>query len=351
VTLGEGPLTARIMIVGEAWGEEEERLSRPFVGPAGYELERMLKEAGISRSECYLTNLVNARPPGNDLDKWIARNKKAITPEHVALRNKMVLPCILEGYKSLRFEIGQIKPTLIIALGNAAMWALTEHWGIQRYRGSMLITETMKVVPIKVIPTYHPAEILRQWSLRSTTVQDLRRAERESKSRIYTHPQWNFTVRPTFSQVEGILSFLLGKLDETFMSPSKWIDFDLETDIWTNHIKCAGLSWSLTEAICIPFIGNSRRAYWTEEEEAKIIYDLYQILTHPNVKVRGQNLLFDCQYTYRWWSFTPRVAQDTMISWHVAMAGLPKKLDFQASLLCDHYTQWKPERVKEKEGG
>ncbi|MFS2212853.1 hypothetical protein, partial [Kosakonia cowanii] len=64
---------------------------------------------------------------------------------------------------------------------------------------------------------------------------------------------------------------------------------------------------------------------------------------HPNVLVRGQNLLYDAQYTYRHWHFVPRVAQDTMISHHTMWAGLPKRLDFQASMYCDHYVYWKDE--------
>ena len=54
------------MLVGEAWGEQEEYQRTPFVGASGAELNRMLHEAGIMRSECFVTNLVNARPPSND---------------------------------------------------------------------------------------------------------------------------------------------------------------------------------------------------------------------------------------------------------------------------------------------
>ena len=67
ISKGDGPPSARIMIVGEAWGEIEERAGAPFQGPSGQLLNSMLHEAGIMRSECYATNLVNARPPYNDL--------------------------------------------------------------------------------------------------------------------------------------------------------------------------------------------------------------------------------------------------------------------------------------------
>ena len=57
-----------ITIVGEAWGEHEAIQKRPFVGPSGYELTRMLNEAGIDRGSCYLTNVINRRPPGNRIE-------------------------------------------------------------------------------------------------------------------------------------------------------------------------------------------------------------------------------------------------------------------------------------------
>lgn len=73
------------------------------------------------------------------------------------------------------------------------------------------------------------------------------------------------------------------------------------------------------------------------------MHKLYKLLTHKRVKVRGQNLLFDCQYTYRYWHFIPNVGQDTMISQHSCFCALPKGLDFLGSLYADWYTNWKME--------
>ena len=65
----------------------------------------MLGEAGISRSECYVTNVCRERPPGNDITAFIAQSKKEITPVHVKLRDKYVLPVIIEGYRLLITEL------------------------------------------------------------------------------------------------------------------------------------------------------------------------------------------------------------------------------------------------------
>jgi uracil-DNA glycosylase family 4 len=320
------------MIVGEAPGWEEEAAGEPFVGASGKELNRMLHEAGISRSECFTTNVCRERPPANDINHFIAKAKKDITHEHTQLRNKWVKRPILEGYDLLQKEIRMVSPNIIITLGNTPLWALTGLWGITKWRGSMLRSD---IAGTRILPTYHPAAILRQWDWRAIAVHDLRRAAKY-RDLDYPVPKWNFIVRPSFT---AAVSTLRDLLDRAASGPLE-LSFDLETR--SGHIACAGISWSLNDAISIPFMCvENQEGYWREDEEAEIVYLLYQVLTHPNVQVVGQNLLYDSQYTYRHWCFVPRVKQDTMISHHVAFAGLPKRLDFQASMYCNQYVYWK----------
>lgn len=139
---GEGPPYASVMIVGEAPGEEEARQGRPFVGPSGYELDRMLGEAGIARAECYVTNIARERPPNNDIAVWIAQSKKEITEQHTQFRDKWVLPPIIEGIKLLIVEMEAIAPNVVIALGGTSLWVLTGKSGIQKWRASMLSIDT-----------------------------------------------------------------------------------------------------------------------------------------------------------------------------------------------------------------
>lgn len=331
MVMPEGPIPARIMIVGEAPGVDEERSGLPFQGASGQELNRMLHEVGIMRGECFVTNVCRARPPGNNINAFIALKKKDITPQHVALRDKMVLPVVKQGYDLLLKEIAMVQPEVIIALGNVAMWALTGNWSITKWRGSQLKFGDK----VTVIPTYHPAAILRQWEWRAVGVADLRRAKK-----VLTHPpkkpDWDFIISPTYQTVCDVLYGL--EIDAA--SKELWIDFDLETR--AGHIACAGLSWSKTEAICIPFMQSGRPdGYWNLEEETQIIWRLRSLLTNPNVKVRWQNGLYDAQYTWRHWHFIPNGAQDTMLSQHTLFVGLPKALDFQASMYCDYYEYWK----------
>ncbi len=343
--MGEGPIPAKIMLVGEYWGEEEARKQVPFQGPSGQELNRMLHEAGLMRSECYCTNVFNSAPQQGEAASWIALKKKDITKAYVPMRDKMVLPILVEAYDRLLREIGMVQPNIIVALGGTALWVLTGATGILKWRGSQLTTTAHN---IKCIPAVNPAAILREFTLRPTAVLDLRRAARERETKEYTNvPKWNFIIRPSISMALGTLEDLTQRVEQGLL---EWIDFDLETK--AGHIDCAGISWSRVEAICIPLMSRSNQAgYWSTEEEAAVVFALFRLLTHPKVKVRGQNLLYDCQYTFRHWHFVPRVAQDTMLSHHSCFSGMKKSLDFQASMYADFYVQWKPDKSSWKEGG
>jgi len=333
---GEGPIPSRIMLVGEAPGEQEERAGVPFVGASGHELNRMLHEAGIMRSECYVTNVCKIRPPGNQLSAFIAKTKKAITPAHRQLRDKWCTSEVHDGYAELLAELEMVQPNVIVAFGNLALWALTGNWGVLKWRGSLLGGGSSP----KVIPTIHPASVLREWSQRAVVLNDLRRVKRHMGSRTYENkPEWKFQVRPTFAEVT---KFLDQAYAFAHLNRGVWFDFDIETR--SGHIDCIGLSWSRTEAICIPFMTHANKeGYWSAAEEAIIVYRLYGLLTNPYVNVRWQNGLYDAQYVHRHWHFIPRGAQDTMISQHSLFAALPKGLGFIASMYADWYVYWKDE--------
>jgi DNA polymerase I-like protein with 3'-5' exonuclease and polymerase domains len=158
-------------------------------------------------------------------------------------------------------------------------------------------------------------------------------------SRVYENrPNWKFQVRPSF---EAVSHCLIDRFAAAEAGPL-WLDFDIETR--GGHIDCIGFSWSRTEGICIPLMTRANlQGYWSADEEAKIVFSLYKLLTHPNVRVRWQNGLYDAQYVYRHWHFIPRGVQDTMISQHSVFAALPKGLSFLASMYADWYVYWKDE--------
>ena len=142
---GEGPKSARIMLVGEMAGDREDREGRPFVGPAGRELDRALDAAGIDRQQVYVTNVVKHF-------KFEERGKRRI---HQTPRKGEVDACM----PWLDTEIKLIRPRGLVALGATAAKALLgSSFRLTQHRGELLESDLAPVVAA----TIHPSAIVRQ---------------------------------------------------------------------------------------------------------------------------------------------------------------------------------------------
>ena len=143
VVFGEGSPEAELMFVGEAPGATEDRLGRPFVGPAGEKLDDMIKAMGMAREDVYIANVLKTRPPNN---------RTPMRDESEA--------CGLW----LAAQVAVVQPSVIVALGGpAAKLLLRTEVGITRLRGAwggVLVNG----IEIPVMPTYHPAYVLRQYT-------------------------------------------------------------------------------------------------------------------------------------------------------------------------------------------
>ncbi len=143
---GEGPTRAQIMLVGEQPGDQEDRDGRPFVGPAGKLLDRALEQAGLDRSQVYLTNVVKHF-------KWVAaaRGKKRI---HKKPRYSEIHAC----RPWLDAELRVVKPRVLVCLGStAAQSLLGRNFSVMRQRGKLIASPLAPVV----MATVHPSSILR----------------------------------------------------------------------------------------------------------------------------------------------------------------------------------------------
>lgn len=346
---GKGPKPAKIMIVGEAPGANEELRGEPFVGQSGDELTRMLAEAGINRDECYVTNVCKFRPPNNELWRFFHSNDETKKLKPQAVNGLFPRQEVIDGLNELQIEIELVQPNIIIAVGNYSFWALSNNVnikneegfkvpvGVGTWRGS-IIPPNETYHGRKIIPIYHPAAILRMWEWRKITVHDLNRARRDSESPIYETPPYRFIVRPSYTDT---IKWLNGLIADANAGPLK-LAIDIETRL--GHIACIGIAWSDFDAICIPFITkDSLQGYFTPYEEAAIIWFLYRLFTHPNVQAIGQNFAYDMQYIARRWGFIFHLHADTMLTQHVLFPGMPKTLDYIASLWCKFYCYWKDE--------
>lgn len=161
---GEGPWNARLVLVGEQPGDEEDLQGRPFVGPAGRLLDQLLEEAGIDRNSVYLTNAVKHF-------KWEPRGKRRL---HKSPSQREVAACEVW----LRGELERLRPKVVVALGATALRALAPDAGpVGKSRGKLLTTYTGSAV----VATWHPSALLRardesMETMRAEVVEDLRRA-------------------------------------------------------------------------------------------------------------------------------------------------------------------------------
>lgn len=322
-----GPDDAKVLIVGEAPGEHEDRELRAFVGSSGAELDRQLAEARFVASACRFTNAIRFRPQGNEIDlAFCSSKKRAEECGATTLAGRYALPVAVDGWNELRDEIAAISPSVIIAVGGTALWATTGKEGIDAWRGSEI--PCIHDGNITVVPTYHPAGILRSWENRHLAIHDLKRANRVLQFGRTPAPTWNFRVRPSFETVMECLDLA---------ESTQEIAVDIETK--RLHIVCVGIAWDRYNAVCIPFVDRFGAPYWGEHEELIIIERLQKLLsTH---RVIGQNFHYDAQYFSRRQLVIPSCSFDTLLAQHVLFPGTPKDLAHLSSLYCPYHVYWK----------
>src|SRR5260370_14837233 len=119
----------KLALVGEAWGEREERERAPFVGPTGHLLNEMLKDAGIIRADWLLTNVFSLRPERNKIEALCGHKKEALLGyppllSRAEFRGTYVRAEFEPELRRLGDELIEANPNLVVALGNTASWAL-----------------------------------------------------------------------------------------------------------------------------------------------------------------------------------------------------------------------------------
>jgi len=332
-----GPKDARIAFVGEAPGEMEEQFGIPFVGKAGQEFTALLQESGIERSQCYLTNVLFTRPPNNKMESFLV-SKKDCPPGYplppLSL-GKYLHPDLLHELDRLWAELESLRPNLVVALGNTALWALTNSGAIGSSRGTVM--ESTLLPGLKVLPTYHPAAVLRNWAWRVVVLQDLAKAKREMEFPEIRRTERRILINPRF---EETLLWLLDAQRAPILS------CDIETE--KRQITSIAFATTPSNILVIPFWNkeHSDWSHWTEFEECEIWHEMHALLSsHP--RVLFQNGLYDVQYLWNMLVPVPGFLEDTMILHHAMYPELPKSLAFLGSIYTNDVA-WK--KMRERHG-
>jgi len=277
---GFGPKDAKIVVVGEGPGLQEDARGLPFVGPSGLLLRRMMQQAGIDYREIYFTNIVRCLPKSEDPKKQV----RAPTYEEMDICTPF-----------LEQELNTIKPTIIVPAGNVALRYFLEqkNKNITSHRGLEIWSEKYKC---KIMPIYHPAAVIRNPKFESVTIQDLIRINNSQTSK-----------NPTpLGLGDYVVVDTKEKLVELFqhLSTQPEIAFDLETtdlDWLTSDIISIGFSWKERTAWCLPLLKSKidpaepTTRFWDDATHLKVMSELKRVFALPSKKI-AHNSKFDQKF-------------------------------------------------------
>lgn len=327
-------MKVKIALVGEAWGEKEEEQGRPFVGTSGWLLDQMLSQAGIARSECLVTNVFNLRPkPSNDVKNLCGPRTSGIPGMPQVQAGKYVLAKYAPELERLYAEVREADPNIIIALGATAAWAFLHSRGIRDIRGATATTCMATTARLgrsyKVLPTYHPAAVAREWSLRPVVIADLDKARRQSDTPDFVRPSREIWLRPSLLD--------LANYERDYIMPASSLAADIETK--QDQIDCISFAPSPSTAIVIPFFLENGQNYWPTLQEELIAWNYVRhwLATKP---IDWQNGMFDMNVL--WWRYgmTALAREDPMLLHHAMQPELEKGLGFLGSIYSEE-ASWK----------
>jgi len=352
------------MLIGEAMGENEKKIGKGFVGATGAELLRMLNDAGVieltSADRTYLsryyrtrdpwtlaavwdlhpevvrTNVFQQHPPGNDLTYFCGPRSEAIPGYPILQKSKYVRKEFQHELDRLGDEILALDPNLIICLGNSALWALAGRTGITKLRGTTCVS-SHTVSGYKLLCSFHPSAITRQWELRPICVANLSKAVREKEFPDVRRPPVTIWTEPTLGEIRIFI--------RRFIRGCRILSVDIETS--GNQITCIGFAPRSDLALVVPIHDEraKRGSYWATAGDERRCWELIRaVLEDPSVPKLFQNGLYDIAFLWRAYGIGVKgAAHDTMLLSHALQPESLKGLAFLGSIFTDH-GPWKAER-------
>lgn len=318
---------ARVAFIGEAPSDEEEMKLRPLVGPAGRIYDALLRTAGISRAEVYTGNVFDRKLPDNKVDALCTNAAEARAQGWLGKARPPIgdagylLPQYHHHLDRLAEEMRAVKPNVVVPMGGTALWAFTGSAAIGAARGA-LDTARFTLPGVKLLPTYHPAFVRRQWRFFPVVVGDMQKADREGAFPELRLPRRDLLLAPTLEDVKKFVR-------ETLRNPPPVLSTDIETG-W-HQITCIGFAPSASRAICIPFVDFRRpnRSYWpTAQIEVQVWLLVKELLESPILKL-GQNFTYDVFWLLERMGIRPMMYRhDTRLLHHAIYPELPKDLGF-----------------------
>jgi len=313
----KGPPGAKVMIVGEAPGEHEERVGEPFVGRNGDLLSRMLVQSDITRQSCLLTNVVRRRPPGGNI-KYYFENAAKTVPNELMKQELGILAS----------DIRRLKPNMIIALGRTALWALTGQTKISECRG--YIYNSTLVPGIKVLPTYHPGAINDSWEMLFPAIMDIRKAVANSNTPNILADTRCLRASPSKREFIDYLDYCKTK---------PIVAVDIETASPGSHIDIFGIGVSADDAMAFTFLRGRKPTQSDVRAELDLWMRIADVMN--NVTSVMHNGMYDATVLMHNNGIACRgYTEDTMVMTHCCWPETPRSLAFLSSV-CLNVPAWK----------
>lgn len=365
-----GQRNPKMLVIGEAWGENEANMRKPFVGESGKLLFELLGQAlpdlapelhasicshfrfglawtahrdeWLARAGISFTNVLAFRPDNNQLETCcgskaeVSRAAGLLPP---LTKSKYLRAEFMPEIERFGEELRVSQPNLVIAAGNTACWALLRATNIGSIRGA--IAESPVFPGLKVLPTYHPAGVLRQWAWRPIVVADLMKAAREAEFPDIRRPKRRVLINPTIEELRAWV-------DSFLQTGASMVSCDTETG--AGQIKCVGFAGARDSAIVVPFVDLTLEtgSYWaTPEEEREAWVQVGRVLSSKVIKL-FQNGVYDLQYLLPTSLKLVNCLEDTMLLHHSLFPEMQKGLGFLGSIYTNE-PAWKlmTRRVKQ----
>ena len=293
----------RIAFVTEAPGQTDTDRGRILSGSDGNVFNAMMRTANLDRSEFYIGSVFDTQKSLDDI--------KLVTRESAAA-----------DLERLRGELLDVSPNIIVPLGATALWAFTGSRGIDSQRGAIQPAEF--VIPgAKLLPTYEPRFVQKQWKFFPVVTADLLRAYRESAYRDIRLPFRELMIEPTIDEIRAYLPRLLH---------SDLLSVDIETG-W-GLVTNIGFAYDHEHAINIPFVDirKPNKSFYSVADEVEAWKLVKEIMEHDVPKL-GQNFGgYDAYWFIEHMGIAPRnFRHDTRLMHHALYPELPKDLEFMGA--------------------
>jgi len=329
----------KILICGEAYNQAEEEAGRPFAGASGKLLHALLRAAGIPSEDCHFTNVFRVLPkPRADPSNLCGPKPQGIPWMPYLKRGEYVKAQYEEELLRLYREVEEVQPNLILALGSAAAWAFCKTSGIKAIRGApsladAAITSRCGLESLKVLPSYNPQVLFREWKLRPVLFSDLKKAQREAEYPEVRRPSRTLWLDPTIAD--------LWEFKRRYIDPSSFLSVDIETV--GDQITMVGFAPTRDMALVVPFFDFRKqdRNYWRTFGEEKAAWDFVRTVTSEPKAGVGQNFSYDLKYLWARYGMPPmNFEHDTMLLHHALQLEMEKGLGFLGTIYTSE-ASWK----------